>query len=173
MCITLFCTFFSRRCTTSTWNFLISLARFMKKLNTIQKFSFSNLRYCLLGFNSRKFHQHLTKFTAVASMRRTEALASVKFYQILSIFIFFIRLIILEDFIRLISYNGPCVRLGCSFFLATALKLGWKLIRSMNFETVRFHFLGDFFGLLSSRNVATMATWRKDFSSLFGNFMER
>ena len=29
--------------------------------------------------------------TAVASMRRTEALASVKFYQILSIFIFFIR----------------------------------------------------------------------------------
>ena len=55
-------------------------------------------------------------------MRRTEALASAKFYQILSIFIFFIRLIILEDFIRLISYNGPCVRLGCSFFLATALK---------------------------------------------------
>ena len=52
---------------------------------------------------------------------RTEALASVKFYQIMSIFIFFIRLIILEDFIRLISYNGPCVRLGCSFFLATAL----------------------------------------------------
>ena len=48
--------------------------------------------------------------------------ASVKFYQILSIFIFFIRLIILEDFIRLISYNGPCVRLGCSFFLATALQ---------------------------------------------------
>ena len=57
-------------------------------------------------------------------MRRTEALASVKFYQILSIFIFFIRLIILEDFIRLISYNGPCVRLGCSFFLATALDSG-------------------------------------------------
>ena len=54
-------------------------------------------------------------------MRRTEALASVKFYQILSIFIFFIRLTILEDFIRLISYNGPCVRLGCSFLLATAL----------------------------------------------------
>ena len=61
--------------------------------------------------------------TAVASMRRTEALASVKFYQILWIFIFFIRLIILEDFIRLISYNGPCVRLGCSFFLATALNI--------------------------------------------------
>ena len=63
----------------------------------------------------------MNSITAVASMRRTEALASVKFYQILSIFIFFIRLIILEDFIRLISYNGPCVRLGCSFFLATAL----------------------------------------------------
>ena len=39
-------------------------------------------------------------------------------------FYFFIRLIILEDFIRLISYNGPCVRLGCSFFLATALPGG-------------------------------------------------
>ena len=36
-------------------------------------------------------------------------------------YFFFIRLIILEDFIRLISYNGPCVPLGCSFFLATAL----------------------------------------------------
>ena len=59
-------------------------------------------------------------------MRRTEALASVTFYQILSIFIFFIRLIILEDFIRLISYNGPCVRLGCSFFLATALIIQYK-----------------------------------------------
>ena len=60
-------------------------------------------------------------------MRRTEALSSVKFYQILSIFIFFNRLIILEDFIRLISYNGPCVRLGCSFFLATALKIRMQM----------------------------------------------
>ena len=67
--------------------------------------------------------------TAVASMRRTKAPASVKFYQILSIFIFFIRLIILEDFIRLISYNGPCVHLGCSFFLATAL-LGCSIVLS-------------------------------------------
>ena len=66
--------------------------------------------------------------TAVASMRGTEALASVKFYQILSIFIFFMRLIILEDFIRLISYNGPCVRLGCSFFLATALERRFLLL---------------------------------------------
>ena len=66
---------------------------------------------------------NIIHFTAVASMRRTEALASAKFYQILSIFIFFIRLIILEDFIRLISYNELCVRLGCSFFLAKALHL--------------------------------------------------
>ena len=76
--------------------------------------------------------------TAVASMRRTEALASVKFYQILSIFIFFIRLIILEDFIRLISYKGPCVRFGCSFFLAMALHVAVFRIpkpRIMDFTT--------------------------------------
>ena len=73
-----------------------------------------------------RIENQVSIFTAVASMRRTEALASVKFYQILSIFIFFIRLIILEDFIRLISHNGPCVRLGCSFFLATALILAVK-----------------------------------------------
>ena len=36
----------------------------------------------------------------------------------------------------------------------------------MNCETVRIHFLSDVFGLLSSRNFATMATWRNDFSSL-------
>ena len=29
-CITLFCTFLCRRCTTTTWNFLISRARFME-----------------------------------------------------------------------------------------------------------------------------------------------
>ena len=47
-------------------------------------------------------------------------------------FYFFIRLIILEDFIRLISYNGPCVRLGCSFFLATALDMRYILtLRSL------------------------------------------
>ena len=39
-------------------------------------------------------------------------------------------------------------------------------IRSMKFETVRIHLLNDVFGLLSSRNFATMATWRNDFSSL-------
>ena len=36
----------------------------------------------------------------------------------------------------------------------------------MRLETVRIHFLSDVFGLLSSRNFATMATWRDDFSSL-------
>ena len=36
----------------------------------------------------------------------------------------------------------------------------------MNFETVRIHFLRGVFVLLSSRNLAIMATWRNDFSSL-------
>ena len=36
----------------------------------------------------------------------------------------------------------------------------------MKFETVRIHFMSDFFGVLSSRNFATTATWRNDFSSL-------
>ena len=36
----------------------------------------------------------------------------------------------------------------------------------MEFETVQIHFLSDVFGLLSSGNFATMATWRDDFSSL-------
>ena len=38
----------------------------------------------------------------------------------------------------------------------------------MNFETVRVHFLSGVFVLLSSRNLAIMATWRNDFSSLLG-----
>ena len=37
----------------------------------------------------------------------------------------------------------------------------------MRFETVQIHFLSDVFGLLSSRNFATMATWHNDFSSLY------
>ena len=37
----------------------------------------------------------------------------------------------------------------------------------MKFEAVQIHFLSDVFGLLSSKNFATMATWRNDFSSLF------
>ena len=45
-------------------------------------------------------------------------------------------------------------------------------IKSMKFETVRIHFLSDVltfwrFGLFSSRNLATMATWCNDFSSLY------
>ena len=45
----------------------------------------------------------------------------------------------------------------------------WNWIRSSKFETVRIRFLlisSDVFGLLSSKNFATMATWRNDFSSL-------
>ena len=34
----------------------------------------------------------------------------------------------------------------------------------MKFEAVRIHFLSDVFGLLSSKNFATMTTWRNDFS---------
>ena len=36
----------------------------------------------------------------------------------------------------------------------------------MKFETVWIQFLADVFSLLSSRNFATMATWREDFSYL-------
>ena len=36
----------------------------------------------------------------------------------------------------------------------------------MNFETMRIHFLSGIFVLLSSRNLAIMATWRNDFSPL-------
>ena len=36
----------------------------------------------------------------------------------------------------------------------------------MKFEAVRIHFLSDIFGYLSSKSVATMATWRNDLSSL-------
>ena len=36
----------------------------------------------------------------------------------------------------------------------------------IKFETVRVHFSRDIFGLLSSRNFATLAKWHNDFSSL-------
>ena len=39
----------------------------------------------------------------------------------------------------------------------------------MKFETLRMHFISDVFGLFSSRNFATMATWRTDVS-LLGRF---
>ena len=53
-CITLVCTFLWRHGTTTTWRFLI--LRFMEDVNTRQRFSFpfSELRYSLLEFNSRK-----------------------------------------------------------------------------------------------------------------------
>ena len=59
-CITLFCTFLCRRCTTTTWKCLIS--RFVEDRNTRQQFSFSftELWYSPLEFNSKKIWQHLT-----------------------------------------------------------------------------------------------------------------
>ena len=60
-CIKLFCTFLSRRCTTSTWNFLI----FTRPLYGVGKYNtkiflfFSKLRYGPFVFNPRTFHQHL------------------------------------------------------------------------------------------------------------------
>ena len=58
-CITLFCTFFSRRSTTTTWKCLILC--FVENGNPIQQLpiSFPELWYSPLEFNSKKF-QHLT-----------------------------------------------------------------------------------------------------------------
>ena len=62
-CITLFCTFLCRRCTSTTWKCLIS--RIVEDVNTRQwlSFFFPELRYCPLEFNSRKNCQHLTNWT--------------------------------------------------------------------------------------------------------------
>ena len=62
-CIMLFCTFLCRRCTTTKWNCLIS--RSLEDVNTRQRtpFSFPELWYGSLEFNSRKIRQHLTKWT--------------------------------------------------------------------------------------------------------------
>ena len=61
-CITLFCTFLSRRCTTTTWKCLIS--RFVEDGNIRRvSFSFSELWYSLLEFSSRKSCQHLRNWT--------------------------------------------------------------------------------------------------------------
>ena len=59
-CITLFCTFLCRRCTTATWNGLIS--RFVEDGNKRQQFSFSlpELWCSPLQFNYSKICQHLT-----------------------------------------------------------------------------------------------------------------
>ena len=50
---------------------------------------------------------------------------------------------------------------------ANIWQIKWNRIISIKFETVQIHFLSNVFGVLSSRNFATMATWRNDFSSLF------
>ena len=59
----LFCTFLCRHCTTTTWKYLIS--RFVEDANTRQRlpFSFPELWYGLLKFNSRENCQHLTNWT--------------------------------------------------------------------------------------------------------------
>ena len=87
-------------------------------------------------------------------------------------FYFFIRLIILEDFIRLISYNGPCVRLGCSFFLATALKTIGLISKTTTshvhhtFLYISFSFLHDYdvkmsnFAFYGGRKQATTSPSR-------------
>ena len=61
--ITLFCTFLCHRCTTTTWNLLIS--RLVEDVNTRQWFSDSSFkpRYSPLEYYSRKIHQHLTNWT--------------------------------------------------------------------------------------------------------------
>ena len=48
------------------------------------------------------------------------------------------------------------------------IKSYWR--RSMKFESVRIHFLSEVFDLLLSRNFATMAKWRYDFSSPYDTF---
>ena len=62
-CITLFCTFLCHRCTTTTWNCLIS--RFVGDGNKRQQLSFSlpELRCSPLQFNSKQICQHLTHYT--------------------------------------------------------------------------------------------------------------
>ena len=61
--ITLFCSFPCRRCTTMTWNCLIS--RFVEDVNRRQQPSvaFPELWYSPLESNSRQIRQHLTNLT--------------------------------------------------------------------------------------------------------------
>ena len=59
-CITLFCAFLYRRCTTTKWNFLISrFSRMWTEDNNFLFFSFSKVRYRLLELNSRNIRWHL------------------------------------------------------------------------------------------------------------------
>ena len=51
---------------------------------------------------------------------------------------------------------------------ANICQIKWNWIRWMMFEAVWIHFLSDVFSLLSSKNFATMTTWRNDFSLLGG-----
>ena len=98
-------TFFNHHCTTATWNFLISRARFMvREHNT-------------------KMHGLFLNLDAVLSDSTLENFA--KIWQI-----------------------------------------KWNWIRLTRFETVRIHILSEVFGLLSSWNFATVATWLSGFSSL-------
>ena len=62
-CITLFCTFLCRHCMSTTWKYLTS--RFVEDVNTRQRlaFSFPELWYSLLEFNSRENCQHLINWT--------------------------------------------------------------------------------------------------------------
>ena len=57
------CTFLCRHCTTTTWKYLTS--RFVEDVSTRQRlsFSFPELWYSLLEFNSGKNCQHLTNWT--------------------------------------------------------------------------------------------------------------
>ena len=59
LCITLFCTFLTRRFTAKTWKCLIS--RLSRTGTQDKTFSFPKLWYSPLEFNSKKSCQHLTK----------------------------------------------------------------------------------------------------------------
>ena len=62
-CITFFCTFLCRHCTTTTWKCLIS--RFMKgREHKTTFFCFPENRYSLLEFNFRANWQHLINWTS-------------------------------------------------------------------------------------------------------------
>ena len=65
----------------------------------------------------------------------------------------------------------PLYKVGEPFFLFLNLNAVFSDLTPENLainesETVQIHFLSEFFGLLSSRNFATMAIWRNDFSTL-------
>ena len=66
-CITLFCIFLSRRCTTTTWKCLNW--RFVDDANTRQQlcYSFPELWNSPLEFNSNKICQHLTTTTTTTN----------------------------------------------------------------------------------------------------------